>query len=64
MLINRCFNIGNYITMIQGTNISPRVSQYKNCWEWEYTTFTCYTYRSKYLKCNRLPKLEYYRNIA
>ena len=30
-LINRCFNIGNYITMIQEANINPGVSQCKNC---------------------------------
>ena len=29
--INRCFNIGSYITTIQGMNRNPSVSQYKNC---------------------------------
>jgi len=29
-LINRCFNVGNYIATIQDTNMNPGVSQYKN----------------------------------
>ena len=32
-LINRCFNIGRYITMIKGTNMNPRIPQYKNYWK-------------------------------
>ena len=32
-LINKCFNIRNYITMIQEANINPGVSQCKNCWK-------------------------------
>ena len=32
-LINRCFNIGSYIMMIQGANINPGVPQCKNCWK-------------------------------
>ena len=31
--INRCFNVGSYITTIQGMNRNPSVSQYKNCWK-------------------------------
>ena len=31
MLINRCFNIGKYITTIQGANMNPGVPQCKNC---------------------------------
>ena len=33
MLINRYFNIGNFITTIRGANMNPRVSQCKNCWK-------------------------------
>ena len=40
-LINQCFNIGRYITTIRGANMNPRVSQCKNCWKWEHTTFLC-----------------------
>ena len=32
-LINRCFSIGNYITIIQEANINPEVPQCKNCWK-------------------------------
>jgi len=32
MLINRCFNVGNYIATIWRANMNPRVSQCKNCW--------------------------------
>jgi len=31
-LINRCFNVGRYITTIRRANINPSISQYKNCW--------------------------------
>ena len=40
-LINRCFNIGNYIVTIHSMNMNFGISQYKNCWKWEYTTFVC-----------------------
>ena len=30
-LINRYFNIENYITTIQGTNMKPGIPQCKNC---------------------------------
>jgi len=33
MLINRCFNVRNYIATIQGANINPSIPQYKNCWK-------------------------------
>ena len=31
LLINRCFNMGNYIATIRGANMNPKVSQCKNC---------------------------------
>ena len=31
MLINRCFNVGNFIATIRGANMNPRVPQCKNC---------------------------------
>ena len=33
MLINRCFNIGNYIATIREANMNPGVPQCKNCWK-------------------------------
>jgi len=32
-LINRCFNIENYIATIRGANMNPGVPQCKNCWK-------------------------------
>ena len=32
MLINRCFNVSNYIATIQGANMNPGVPQCKNYW--------------------------------
>ena len=40
-LINRCFNVGSYITMIWGTNMNLGVLQYKNCWKRDHVTFSC-----------------------
>ena len=31
MLINRCFNVGSYITTIRGANMNPGIPQCKNC---------------------------------
>ena len=33
MLINRCFNVGSYITTIWGANMNPGIPQCKNCWK-------------------------------
>jgi len=40
-LINRCFNIENYIATIREANMNPGVLQCKNCWKWRYATFAC-----------------------
>ena len=32
-IINRSFNIGNFIATIRGANMNPGVSQCKNCWK-------------------------------
>ena len=41
LLINRCFNIGNYIATIRGATMNPGVLQCKNCWKWGHFTFAC-----------------------
>ena len=41
MLINRCFNVGNFIASIRGANMNPSVLLCKNCWKWGYATFLC-----------------------
>ena len=40
-LINRCFNVENYIATIRGANINPGIPQCKNFWKWRHTTFSC-----------------------
>ena len=32
-IINCCFNIGQFVATIRGTNMNPGISQYKNCWK-------------------------------
>jgi len=32
LLINRCFNVGNYIATVRGATMNPGVPQCKNCW--------------------------------
>jgi len=52
MLINRCFNVGQYIATIRGANMNPDIPQYKNCWKWDHTMFSCRIQGSKCVKCN------------
>jgi len=63
-LINRCFNIGSHITTIQGTNINPKVLQYKNCWKWRYIKFFYHVHKLKYIKCNGLHKVEHHCDLV
>ena len=63
-LINRYFNIGNYITTIQGTNIKPRILQCKNCWKWGHTMFFYHAHGSKYIKCNGPHKIKHYCDLV
>jgi len=51
-LINRRFNIGDFIATICGANINPRVPQCKNCWKWGHTAGVCRIQGSKCIKCN------------
>ena len=64
MLINRCFNVGKYIATIRGANMNPGVPQYKNCWKWGHTTFSCRIQGSKCIKCNGPHKSENYREFG
>ena len=63
MLINRCFNVGQYIVTIQGANMDPGIPQCKNCWKWGHTTFSCRIQGSKYIKCNGSHKSENHCNF-
>ena len=64
ILINRCFNIGNYITTIQGANMNPSVPQCKNCWKWGHTTFLYRIQGAKYVKCNGPHKSKHHREFG
>ena len=64
MLINRCFNIGEYIATIQGVNMNPGVPQCKNRWKWGHTTFLCRIQGSKCIKCNGPHKSENHREFG
>lgn len=59
-LINKSFNVGKHITIIQGININSNILQCKNYWRWGYTTFACHAHRAKCPKYNGLYKLKYY----
>ena len=64
MLINRCFNIGKYIAIIQGANMNPGVPQCKNCWKWGHATFSCRIQGLKYTKCNSPHNSENHREFG
>ena len=64
MLINRCFNVGNYIATIRGANMNLGVPQCKNCWKWGHSTFSCRIQGSKCVKCNGPHKSEHHREFG
>ena len=41
-IINRHFNIGNFITIVHGANMNPGILQCKNCWKWGHTAGVCH----------------------
>jgi len=57
-LINQYFNVGRFIAMVRIANTNPGIPQYKNCWKWDHSTFSCRIQRSKCVKCNGPHKLE------
>ena len=64
LLINRCFNMENYIAIVRGTNMNPGVSQCKNCWKWGHSTFLCHIQGAKCVICNGPYKLEHHREFG
>ena len=64
MLINRCFNVGNYIATIRGANMNPSVLQCKNCWKWGHTTFSCRIQGAKCVKYNGPHKSEHHQEFG
>ena len=63
-LINRCFNVGRYIANIRGANMNLGMPQYKNCWRWGHTTFSCRIQGSKCIKCNGPHKSENHQEFG
>ena len=63
ILINRYFNVGRHIATICGTNMNLGVSQCKNCWKQEHTTFVCKIQGVKYIKYNRPHKSEHHHHF-
>jgi len=61
MLINRCFNVGNYIVTIWGANMNPSVPQCKN---WGHTTLSCRIQDAKCVKCNGPHKSDHHREFG
>ena len=64
MLINSCFNVGNYIMTIWGANMNPSIPQCKNCWKWGHATFSCRIQGAKCVKCNSPHKSEHHREFG
>ena len=64
MLINRCFNVRNYIVTIRDANMNPSIPQCKNCWKWGHTTFLCRIQEARYVKCNSPHKSEHHREFG
>jgi len=64
MLINRCFNVGNFIATIRGANMNPGAPQCKNCWKWGHATFSCRIQGAKCVKCNGLHKSDHHREFG
>ena len=59
-LVNWCFNVSSYIITIRGANMNLSVLQYKNCWKWGHTIFTCRFQGIRYLKYNSPHKVKHY----
>ena len=64
MLINRCFNVSNYIVTIREANMNPGIPQCKNYWKWGHTTFSCRIQGAKCIKCNGPHKSEHHREFG
>ena len=51
-LINRRFNIVNFIITIQGANMNSGMPQCKNCWKWGHIAGVYRIQGSKCVRCN------------
>ena len=51
-IINRCFNVGSFITTVYSANMNLGVLQCKNCWKWGHMAGVCCIQEAKCVKCN------------
>ena len=51
-IINRCFIIESFITIVCGANINSGALQCKNCWKWGHMASICHIQGAKCVKCN------------
>ena len=63
-IINRSFNIGNFVATIRGTNMNLGIPQCKNCWKWGHTTFACCFQGSRCIKYNGPYKSKHHRHFG
>ena len=63
-IINRRFNVGQFIVTVCGTNMNPGVPQCKNGWKWEYSTLSCHSHISRCAKCYGAHNTEHHREKA
>jgi len=63
-IINRCFNVGSFITTVRGANMNPGVPQCKNCWKWGHMAGVCHIQGAKCLKCNSPHLTDHHRHFA
>ena len=63
-IINRQFNIGQFIAIIRRTNMNPGVPQCKNCWKWGHLTLSCCSHVFRYAKYYRAHNTEHHREKA
>ena len=63
-IINYCFNIGQFIATIKGTNMNLGVLQCKNCWKWGHSTLSCQSHISRCTKCYGAHTTKHHREKA
>ena len=63
-LVNHCFNIGSFVTIIREANMNSGIPQCKNCWKWGHTTFACHLQGMRQLKYNGSYKAKHYCHFA
>ena len=64
MLINKCFNVGNFIATVRGANMNPGVPLCKNCWKWGHATLSYRIQGARCMKCNSPHKSENHREFG